>query len=102
MPVAVPLLREGLGAEGAAEGPVVVVRPNVVLHVRQLAEHFQADFALHALVLAASLFVGHLHCAPKFTDLLDGIWLGFDGWHMIDNFCVCSIRIFNNLPNCSA
>ena len=66
MAIPIALLREPLRAVRAAEGLRVVVRADVVLHIRHLREHFQANFALAALVLTAGLFVDNHHRAPQF------------------------------------
>ena len=66
MTIPIALLREPLRAVRAAEGLCVVVRADVILHIRHLREHFQANFALTALVLTTGLFVDNHHRAPQF------------------------------------
>ena len=66
MTIAIALLRERLRAEGAREGSHGVVSADVVLHIAHLTEHFQANFALTALILPAGLLVEFHHSAPQF------------------------------------
>ena len=66
MTVAIALLGEGLGAVGAGEGLHGVVSAHVILDIAHLAEHFQANFALSALVLPSGFFIEHHHRAPEF------------------------------------
>ena len=66
MTIAITLLREGLGAVRAGKGFHGVVSAHVILHIAHLAEHFQANFALSALVLPSGFFIEHHHCAPEF------------------------------------
>lgn len=74
MPVTISLLREHLCAEGTWKRLELVVRANVILYVWQLVEGLGADLALHTLVLAASSFILHKHCAPQLF-LANGFWL---------------------------
>ena len=64
--IPIALLREPLWAVGASEGLRVVVSTDVVLHIRHFAEHFQANFALTALVLTTGFFVDNHRRAPQF------------------------------------
>ena len=74
MTIAIALLREPLRAVGAGEGLRVVVSAHVVLHIRHLREHFQANFALTALILTTGLFVDFHSRAPQFfLANLDGL-----------------------------
>ena len=66
MTIPIALLREPLRAVRAAEGFILVVRADMVLHIRHLREHFQANFALTALVLTTGFFVDNHHRAPQF------------------------------------
>ena len=47
------------------------MRAHVVLHIGKLVEYFVADFALHLLILTASLLVDDLHGPPQFLFFLD-------------------------------
>lgn len=58
MSVSIAALGESLLAQGAGEGPLVSVRPHVVLHVAQFCKEFVAGEALENLVLPASFLIG--------------------------------------------
>ena len=51
------------------------MRTHVILHIGELVEYFVADFALHLLILAASLFVDNLPSPPQFLFFLDHLVL---------------------------
>ena len=57
MTITIALLRERLRAECTGEWSRLIVSAHVVLHIGHLSKHFQANFALTALILATSFFI---------------------------------------------
>ena len=49
------------------------MRTHVILHIGELVEPLVADFALHLLILTASLLVDYLHSPPQFFFFFDDL-----------------------------
>ena len=90
--VPVPLLTEGLITQGAKVGARVRMRANVILHVAQLVKLFEANFALHLLILPTGLGVDYLHSSPQLFLFPDH--LVFESWNFIGGIRVFNFHIF--------